>query len=135
MTATLEQALNSFFKGNTNIVAKISTRSYPIKWPQGVTMPCLTFKRGNTPKESTHDSSGLGDYSSPKLYITIWSTTFETGKEIADVVRAELNGKLTIGTLPYSITATFQCIDEIPDFNPDFEVYTVVLIFLVQLTE
>ncbi len=104
--ASLEQGLLSYLSTYAGLTAIISDRVYYKRLPQGVTLPCLTYWRVDTPRLHTHDVSGAsGELASPRFQFDAWASDPVTCKSITDQVRAALNGKTgSIGTAPYNVT-------------------------------
>lgn len=134
MTATLEQALQSYLSGYSGLTALISTRVYLMAIPQGSTLPCLTYQRISTPRELTMQSSGAtGDLAHPRFQFDAWATTYASAKAIIDQVRAALNGKTgSIGTSPYALTIRAALVeDERPSFDPNTNLYRCQSDFII----
>jgi len=124
----LEEGLLSYLTGAScpNLTALIGTRTYPMRIPQGATLPCLTYQRISTPRILTHQSSGAtGDLAHPRFQFDAWASTQKAAKAITDQVRAYLNGKTgEIGTAPNNITIRTALVDgETPEFDPETKIY------------
>jgi hypothetical protein len=138
MTATLEDAFVSFLTAHAGLVALIGTRVYPFEIADGATLPCLTYKRIDTPRRSTHQSSGAtGDLISPLMQLDAWATTYASAKAIADVLRGALHGKTgSMGTSPYAVTVrSILNTGEIPIPEPDVAAYRVMSQYVVWMEE
>ena len=104
----LDEGLMAYLKAHSGLTALISTRIYPIQFPDGVTMPCVTYQRIDTPRTSTLSSSGAtGDLTNPRYQFKAWATTYASAKAITDQIRAALNGK-TGSTGAGSVTVTLR---------------------------
>ena len=122
----MEEGIASYLETYAGLVALIGDRVYPMRIPQGATLPCLTYQRISTPRILTHDTSGeTGDLISPRFQFDVWTTTQKAGKAITDQVRAALNGKTgAIGTAPNNITIRSALAEsEVPEYIPDVKLY------------
>lgn len=91
---TLDEGLVAYLKAYAGLTALISTRIYPLMFPDGVTMPCMTYAIVDTPYTHTMDSSGAtGNLTNPRYQFDVWATTPGSVKAIQDQLRAALNGK------------------------------------------
>jgi hypothetical protein len=122
----LEEGLHSYLSTYGGLVALIAARVYPMKIPQGATLPCLTYQRISTARELTHQSLGAtGDLASPRFQFDAWAASQKAAKLIIDQVRAALNGKTgEIGTAPNNITIRAALVeDETPEYIPEAKLY------------
>lgn len=124
--AVLEEALLSYLTGYAGLTALISDRVYFMRIPQGATLPCVTFQRISTQRETTMQSSGAtGDLARPRFQFDVWGTTAAAVKPITDQIRAALNGKTgTIGSGAYVLTIRAALVDnEDDEYNPEVNLY------------
>lgn len=122
----LEEGLFSYLSNFAGLVALIGARVYPMKLPQGATLPALTYQRISTPRELTHQSAGAtGDLAHPRFQFDAWAATQKAAKLIIDQVRAALHGKTgSIGTAPNNITIRAGLVeDETPEYIPEARLY------------
>ena len=90
----LEESLYSYLVNYTGLVALVSDRVYPFVMPDDATLPNVTFQRIDTPRELSHDSSGIGnELAHPRFQFDAWAETYASAKAINEQVRAALNGK------------------------------------------
>ena len=90
----LDESLYSYLTNYASLTSLVSTRVYPFQVPNGVTFPCVTFQRIDTPRELTHDTSGIGnDLAHPRFQFDAWAETYASAKAINEQIRAALNGK------------------------------------------
>lgn len=126
----LEDNLYTFLSTYANLVAKVSTRVYPVRFPQATVMPCVVFQRISTPRELTHDMSGAtGTLAHPRFQIEAWSETYDAGKDIVDILREALNGKT--GALGAITIRAALVDDEAVEYSPDFELYRFSCDYLI----
>jgi len=110
-TYALEEGLVAYLKVHSGLVALVSTRIYPIEFPDGVTMPCVTWQRIDTPYTTTmSDSGATGNLTRPRFQFNAWATTAAAAKAISDQIRAALHGHTgaTGGTGGGAITVTIR---------------------------
>lgn len=122
----LEEGLISYLSGYAGLTSLISTRVYGMRIPQSATLPCLSSQRVDTPRFTTHDSSGAsGDLASPRFQFDAWAETEKEAKAITEQVRAALNGKRgSIGTAPNTYTIQAALVDaETPEYDPSTNLY------------
>lgn len=102
---TIEEGLFAYLSTNAGLVALISTRVYPNKLPETVTLPALTYQRIDSPRVHTHDTSGATGTAYPRFQFDAWATTYASAKAITDALRAALNGyRGTMGTGGTAVT-------------------------------
>jgi len=120
--AVLEEGIAAFLIADVDIHAVVEDRIYPMKMPQNVTLPCLTYQRISTPRIVTHDSSGAtGDLTSPRFQFDAWAETQKAAKAISDVLRGVLHGKT--GAMGGVTIRAALADNEAPEFDPDSELY------------
>jgi len=52
----LDESLHSYLTTYSGLTALVSTKVYPFKMPEGVTLPCVTFQRIDTPIDTVDDA-------------------------------------------------------------------------------
>jgi len=104
----LDESLFSYLANYAGLVSLVSTRVYPFSMPDDATLPCVTFQRIDTPRELSHDSSGIGnELAHPRFQFDAWAETYASAKAINDQIRAALNGKTgLIGSQVETATVT-----------------------------
>lgn len=110
-TYVLEEGLVAYLKAFTALANLVSTRIYPIEFPDSVTMPCVTYFRVDTPYEPTmSDSGATGTLTHPRFQFNAWATTAGSAKAISDQIRAALHGHTgsTGGSGGGAITVTIR---------------------------
>lgn len=125
-TITIEEGLKTYLTGYAGLTSLISTRVYPMRIPQGATIPCITYQRISTPRIKTHDTSGSSGTAYPRFQFDAWATTYASAKTITDQVRAALNGyKATIGTTNSVVVYGALVDDERPEFDSETGLYRI----------
>lgn len=134
MTAHLEEAIVSYLSGYSGLTSLVSTRVYPMRAPQSVTVPYVLVQRISTPRMLTQDMSGAtGTLAHPRIQIEGWAETYLAAKAITDQVRAAMNGKTgSIGSGAHALTIGAALIDdEQPEFEPEVNLYRSRCDFIV----
>jgi hypothetical protein len=88
---TIEEGLYNRLSTYSGLTTLISTRVYPLKLPQTVTLPAITYQRISTPRELTHDQKA-GGLALPRFQFNCWGTTFSSVKAVVKQLRECLNG-------------------------------------------
>lgn len=92
--AILEEGLLAYLSTYSGLTSLISTRVFPMIIPQAATLPCVTYQRVSTPRELSHDSSGIAnELAHPRFQFDAWATTLSSAKAINEQIRAALNGR------------------------------------------
>lgn len=91
-TLSIEAGLVYKLTNTAGVTALVSTRVYLERIPQGATLPCITYQRIDTPRVTTHDTSGSAGTAYPRFQFDAWATTYASARAITDAVRAALNG-------------------------------------------
>jgi hypothetical protein len=134
----LDEGIIAYLKAYTGLTALISTRIYPVQFPDGVTMPCVVYQRVDTPRTLTMQSSGAtGDLTNPRFQFRAWATTYASAKAITDQIRAALNGR-TGSTGAGTVTVTLRASlagNETDGFDPNVRLYYRVSDFVIWFEE
>ncbi len=85
-----EAVLRSALVGSASVAALISTRIYPVVAPASAALPLVTWRRAGITRAHTL-SSPMGV---PQVSVEyqIYATTYEAARDIADAMRAVLDG-------------------------------------------
>lgn len=90
----LDESIYSYLSNYAGLTALVSNRVYAFRIPQEATLPCVLFQRISTPRELSHDSSGIGnELAHPRFQFDAFAETYASAKAINDQIRAALNGK------------------------------------------
>lgn len=119
----LETKLYTALTGSTLITEYAGLRIYPVKLPQQVEFPCISYQR-----IAGGQVSGLDGYltlENPTIQIDVWSSTYLAGKTLADNVHAVLDGTTTFRSVlvndndlyddsveVFRVTMDFSCWDK-----------------------
>lgn len=95
---SIETELIDFF-GNDAAVAGIigngdspeSYRIYPLRLPQGYTLPAISFQRISTDREHVIDDGPIG-WAWARFQLDMWAETYAEVRQLAEAVRQALDG-------------------------------------------
>lgn len=90
--ADLEQVLYSKLVGASAITDLVSTRVYPLKYPENATFPCITFQRIST--VAGHTMDGGGERRTSVIRVDCWDrglSAYKNAKTIARAVTSTLS--------------------------------------------
>lgn len=138
-SVTIEEALVSHLTNTAAVTALIGDRVSPFHIPQGETLPCVTYKRIDTPRQGHHQSTATGgDIVTPRFQLDSWATTELAAQGIAIVLRGALHYKKgVIGVAPYAITVGLITEDGggFPLYEPDVALWRWVSQFVIRMAE
>lgn len=86
----VEKAIYSLLTNDANVSGLVSTRVFPIRIPQGASMPAITYEQETGPREHTLD--GPVGMVPASFAINCWSTTYAQARMLADYTRICLDG-------------------------------------------
>ena len=87
---TIEKDIHYKLSNDTDVSALASSRVYPMKLPQGWTLPAITYQRVSGVRE--HNLSGPSGRARPRFQIDCWASDYDGAKDLADKVRLCLDG-------------------------------------------
>jgi hypothetical protein len=117
----LEAGLVAHLQSDPNVAALVATRVYPIRLPQSVTLPALTFQQVSGVRDLVHGQpSGMAN---PRIQITSWAATYAAANGLARAVRIALNGVDAVMGEPSGIRVTALLVNEIELFEPDAQIH------------
>ncbi len=124
----IETGLFTWLKSN---VSSVSARVYALEAPQGAVAPYLVVQKISAPRSHTHQ--GADGLVVARFQFTCVATTYKGAKDVAEELRAALDGKaVTMGTT--EVSAAFYD-DEIDDQDPDAKLYWVQADYLLHYKE
>lgn len=80
--------LYTFLNAQAGITALITTRIYPLKLPQSVVLPCLSFQLVSEPREYTLDKASIPN---ALVQFDCWGTTYLEANTLADALATVLD--------------------------------------------
>lgn len=85
-----EAALRSTLTASTAVTSIVSTRIYPVLAPASATLPFVTWRRSGIARDQTL----AGPVGMPRVSVeySIYGTTYEQARELADAMRQVLDG-------------------------------------------
>ena len=125
--SSIEESIYYKLVNDTGVKALVVKRVYPIRLPQNVTLPCITYQRISTPRLHTHDKAGGTAY--PRFQITIWDDNPKDVKTLSDAVRTCLDG--WSGTVESVKVQSSLSDDENSDYDPESQIYWTNLDFII----
>lgn len=133
---TIEEGLLYFLQNNAGVSGLVSTRIYPNKLPQTVTMPAITYQRISSPRIHTHDSSGATGTANPRFQFDAWGATYDSCKDVTDAIRAALNGyRGTMGAVNPVTVQGALIDDERFEPSPDAGIQRIMSDYIIWHTE
>ena len=87
---TIEKDIHYKLKNDADILALVSSRVYPMKLPQGWTLPAITYQRVSGARD--HCLNGASGRARPRFQIDCWAEDYDGVKDLADKVRLCLHG-------------------------------------------
>ena len=133
---SIEEGIFSRLSTYTSLATLISTRVYPLKLPQTVTLPAITYQRISTPRELTHDQQA-GGLAMPRFQFTCWGTTFSSVKGVVKELRNCLNGfsgTFGSGASTVSVGGVLSA-NEIDSFDPESGLYWTAVDYFIHHQE
>jgi hypothetical protein len=96
----IESNLRAHLLAQATITALVSQRIYPLKLPQGATLPAITYQTIFGVPAVSHD--GDADIGRRRIQIDCWSRSYAESLNIASAVRAATSGyRGPMGSDPY----------------------------------
>lgn len=120
---TLEQSLEAFLTTGTRTAPLVANRVYPLRVPQAVTLPALSYRRVSGLREYSH--AGASGLSRPRMEVTCWAETYGGAKALATAVRQDLE----TGYRDFADSLMLQ--NEIDLLEEETQARQVVLDFLI----
>jgi uncharacterized protein DUF3168 len=95
--ADIEAGLFTLLSTNAGISALVATRIYPLRIPEGATLPAVAYHKVTGPR--THSKDGDMSLSHPRFQVTCWAKDYSDAKAVRDAVIAALDGFTDGGTM------------------------------------
>ena len=115
----------------SKLIDDIGVDVYPLRLPQGYTLPALTYQRVDSPRNP--DLSGPTGWVFARFQIDIWGDSYGSVRGLADQVRLSLDGFK--GNLSGTHTGGIMMDSERDLFEESTEVYRVTTDFIIPYTE
>lgn len=133
--ADIWKALSYHLKNNSGLNALISDRVYPIRLPQGATLPAVCYQDISAGFTQAHkEKSALPR---PRFQFTIYAATVESSNSIGAALKAAIDGyKGTMGTGAY-LTKVEACLlkNELTNDDPETGIYLRYQDYIIQYKE
>lgn len=113
--AAMEEAIRSRLLGGAAVASLVGTRMYPLVVPQAVDLPAIAYYRVSSFPIMAHD--GAVGLTQARLQLTLVGRGYTEAKELADAVRARLNGfrGVSEGVTLDAVTLTDEADEDMPD--------------------
>ena len=129
---SIETGLYSRLTTDTDVSGVISTRAYPLRLPQGYTLPALSYQRIST--DRVHELDGVTGRAVARFQVDCWAETYQAVRDLANKVRLALDGHS--GTLGSETgIGNIHLVSDRDLFEEDVEIYRATLDFQIQYTE
>ncbi len=134
----IEQGLITYLLTDTDLMALVgngdsplTARIYPLLLPQDYTGPAMTYQRISGPR--LHNLAGPAGRAMPRIQFDIYASTYSAAKNVADKLRAALDGHTgTMGTVKVGATTLDNDID---GYQSDVETYRISMDFIISHIE
>lgn len=123
---SLETALVTALRAHSGLAALVAQRIYPVRLPQGATLPAVVYQRISTVRESALGRVVAG--ASVRVQFTVWGATHQAAQDTADQVRLAL---LAFTAAP---VVDMELEGDVHDAEPQTETYRVLVDALITLT-
>ena len=132
----IRPALRAFLLADAGIAAMVGAeRIYPLVLPQGVTQPSIVYSR--ITGFGDHHMQGASGLTRPRLQIDAWAAAADDATDLADLVKARLDGfsgALTAGAETVEVQGVFFD-SEREDYEKDLKLYRISRDYLVWFAE
>lgn len=134
----IRPALRAFLLADASIAAVVGTRVYPLRMPQGERGASLVYSRVSGLGD--HHMEGASGLTRPRFQIDAWATSADAATELADLVKARLDGyrgPMTTNDSPAQ-TVTVQGVffeSERENYDGTAEMYRVSRDYLIYFEE
>lgn len=117
---TIETDLVTQLHSHAGLTSLISTRTYPVKFPQNVTLPAVVFTRISNNVQVTLDDQELEN---PRYQFDVISSSYAATRAIVVQVKAAMNAATTYQSILLS--------DNDLNYETDLELFRSVIDFSV----
>jgi len=93
----IESGLFAFLEANAGITALVGTRIFPLRVPEGATLPALVYHKISGP--SAHSKDGDMSLNHPRYQFTVWADKYADAKAVRTAVNAALNSFVNGSTM------------------------------------
>lgn len=125
------EQINARLKAVSGVTSIVGERIYPHHLPQGATLPALSHMQLGF--EPVHAMSADPNIQSLRLQVSCWASQYSQAKTLAKAVRDALSRHRATAESDEFLDVLVD--NEIDDFDPETEVYQVVVDLLVWYRE
>lgn len=90
MASDIESALYAFLAADAGVIAQVGDRIFPVRIPEGATLPALVYHKVSDP--SLHSKDGDMNLNRPRFQFTAWADKYADAKAAIKAVRTALQG-------------------------------------------
>lgn len=123
----IEEGLYIHLTTDSDVNNLISTRCYPVKLPQGFSLPALTYQRISGYR--SYDLQGHTGRGIPRFQIDCWAGTYSAVRDLANKVRLALNG--VNGDMGGENVEGVELVGDRDDFDEQTEYRRVIMEFKI----
>lgn len=130
---TLEEALYYQLANTSGITDLTSTRIYPVKMPQNVTYPAITFQLVSGVGRIHTMNSDTGNPAAPRFQVSSWGSTLSSTKAVANAVQTALQDVSGVmgGGGGVTVQRIFTESEQIQFYNDEAEIWQLVQDFII----
>lgn len=116
--ASVEAAIYSGLTGHAGLSALVSTRVYPMRKPQAIAYPAITFGRVTTTRE--HTITNVAQVAEGRFQFDVWAETYDETVAITEELLEAIRALASVsGITVYERTVE----DEGDMFEPEVELF------------
>ncbi len=129
---SIEIGIRNRLTSDTDMAALVSTRVYPMRLPQGYSLPAVSYQRISA--ERRHElSTGPIGWAFTRFQFDCWAGSYSDLRDLAEAVRKCLDG--FSGTVDGTHVGGIYIEGERETFEEDVEIYRVTMDFLIPYKE
>ncbi|MCX6023000.1 MAG: DUF3168 domain-containing protein [Chloroflexi bacterium] len=130
---TIEEGIAARMTGFSGLSALVAARVYPVRLPQGATLPAVTYQRVSG--QRTHTVGGRSNLARHRYQMSCWADSHKVAAAVAEQVRLCWDGFVgVIGTSPgLSVQALVDNDQDMDD--PETQTYHIPVDVLIWYEE
>lgn len=126
----LEEALFTYLSGDDGISDLVGARIYPMRLPEGATLPAISWNRISANRLYTHDTFDETDaWTAARVQFNCWATSAEEAMRLGEAVLLALSGY--DGDMAGELVGSSFAINELDDYEPATKLHRRILDFLI----
>lgn len=123
----IELELKSGLSADRAITGLVGARVFPIRLPQQVTFPAVTFQRVSTPRsvqDGSYTQNGYTGFGWSRFQFTIWSDDYGQIAQLAAALRAFIHSFVTS---PFPGQPMNKLLNEMDTVEPERDLYMRII--------